>query len=399
MLIEFTFDKKLLFLLIFPIFKQIDSNVKIYYAKKDNKLFRIFRLFLSYEISIIFLLISIYRNKTRKKIKTDESAKNWDDINSNKIVDYEVKRHEKIKKLKSFLFLTLLSIINISCYFYNYYVGNDNIKFSRNTIGIIFEFIMYSILSAIILKEKYYRHHYLTSIIIIFLLIGLFIIYFIQLEDKSEYYNIFWYFLFYTLLYGLFNVLLKKYYILNFHSTYYILLVIGAICIIPLLLYDIIAYFINKDKSGIIIGFKDNINDLKTLSFFLVDLISLFTFNVGIMLTIYYFTPFHFIISEFISELLKYYINMILFYSHDKTGNYDFIYETNNMIVFSFVFLINLLCSLVFNEIIILKFYYFEYYTKKYIKKRARIDYSSLITIEESSNDSNNEIDSSINSG
>ena len=117
------------------------------------------------------------------------------------------------------------------------------------------------------------------------------------------------------------------------------------------------------------------------------------------MLTIYYFTPFHFIISEFISELLKYYINMILFYSHDKTGNYDFIYETNNMIVFSFVFLINLLCSLVFNEIIILKFYYFEYYTKKYIKKRARIDYSSLITIEESSNDSNNEIDSSINSG
>lgn len=268
MLIEFTFDKKLLFLLIFPIFKQIDSNVKIYYAKKDNKLFRIFRLFLSYEISIIFLLISIYRNKTRKKIKTDESAKNWDDINSNKIVDYEVKRHEKIKKLKSFLFLTLLSIINISCYFYNYYVGNDNIKFSRNTIGIIFEFIMYSILSAIILKEKYYRHHYLTSIIIIFLLIGLFIIYFIQLEDKSEYYNIFWYFLFYTLLYGLFNVLLKKYYILNFHSTYYILLVIGAICIIPLLLYDIIAYFINKDKSGIIIGFKDNINDLKTLSFF-----------------------------------------------------------------------------------------------------------------------------------
>ena len=108
----------------------------------------------------------------------------------------------------------------------------------------------------------------------------------------------------------------------------------GAICIIPLLIYDIIAYFVNKDESGIIVGFKDNINDVKDLFLFLFDLISLFTFNVGIMLTIYFFTPFHFIISEFISELLKYYINMILFYSIDKKGtNYDFIYETNNMIV------------------------------------------------------------------
>ena len=46
--------------------------------------------------------------------------------------------------------------------------------------------------------------------------------------------------------------------------------------------------------------------------------------------------------------------------------------------IFSVVFFINLICSLIFNEIIILKFCNLEYYTKKYIKDRAKIDVSSL---------------------
>ena len=111
MLIEFTFDKKLLFLLIFPIFKQIDSSVRTYYAKKDNKLFRIFRIFLSYELSLIFLLISIYRSKTTKKstIKIDENTKNWEEANSNRIIDPEMKKYNKKEKIKTILFLVSLS--------------------------------------------------------------------------------------------------------------------------------------------------------------------------------------------------------------------------------------------------------------------------------------------------
>ena len=92
------------------------------------------------------------------------------------------------------------------------------------------------------------------------------------------------------------------------------------------------------------------------------------------MLTIYIYTPFHFIISEFISELLKYYKGTIQFYEFDKKGSYDFIYSTNNIIVFSIIFFINLICSLIFNEIIILKFFGLNYYTKKYIYKRGSIE-------------------------
>jgi hypothetical protein len=114
----------------------------------------------------------------------------------------------------------------------------------------------------------------------------------------------------------------------------------GAVITFLLLVYDCIAYYTIHDKSGIFIGFNNNINNAKNFFLFLLDLILQFIFNVGIMMTIYYFTPFHFIISEFISELLKYYINLIQF---DETkssnkNNFDFIYKTNNIIIFSILF-------------------------------------------------------------
>ena len=82
-----------------------------------------------------------------------------------------------------------------------------------------------------------------------------------------------------------------------------------------------------------------------------------------------------------------------------KGNKYDFIYYTINIIIFSVVFFINLICSLIFNEIIILKFCSLEYYTKKYINKRATNDITSLFIDEDSINsekESENNKDESI---
>ena len=92
-------------------------------------------------------------------------------------------------------------------------------------------------------------------------LMGLFIYYSAQLKDKNNFITIFWYFLFYTLLYGLFNVLTKLYFNIFFRSIYYILLFIGTFVCFFMLFYDIIAFHINLDLSGVIIGFKNNINN------------------------------------------------------------------------------------------------------------------------------------------
>ena len=394
MIIEFTFNSQLLILLIFPIFKQIDSIVKNIYLQKDNTLFKIFRMFLSYEFSIIFLIISKYKNKSRKKEMEskffEETDKILENNNENEQIEIEFKKLNRKKNINSIFFLIVLSLINVGSYFYNYYVGDNNIKFSRNTIGIIFEIIIYFAL--IFLKQRFYKHHFLVCIIMFVSLIGLFINYLFQLEVKNDFITIFWYFIIYTLLYGLFNVLIKLYFNIFFGSIYYILLFIGTFVCFFMLFYDIIAFYKNQDLSGVIIGFKNNINIAGNFFLFLFDLVLQFIFNVGILLTIYIYSPFHFITSEFISELLKYYISTFEFYQFDKKGNYDFIYSTVNIIVFSIVFFINLICSLIFNEIIILKFFGLEYYTKKFINKRGRLESLEIFNDNETINTNENSI-------
>ena len=78
MFIEFTFNPKLLFILIFPIFKEAERFIsKQFIVKgKDHSLFKIFRLFLSNELSFIFLLIFKCMNKKSKKESiTEENEK------------------------------------------------------------------------------------------------------------------------------------------------------------------------------------------------------------------------------------------------------------------------------------------------------------------------------------
>ena len=160
-----------------------------------------------------------------------------------------------------------------------------------------------------------------------------------------------------------------------------------------MLIYDIIAFFINKNASGIIIGFVNNVNNAKNVFLFIVDLLLLFISNFGIFWTIYYFTPFHLIICEFITELINYYIGLIQF-KPNETGEkniFDLVFKKSNIIIFSVVFFINLICSLIFNEIIILKFCKLEYYTQKYIKDRAKTDVNiSLVEHYSDENESSN---------
>ena len=393
MLIEFSFDPKLLYILIFPLFREIEKIFEKLFYIRINKLFNLFRVFLSNEFAFIFLLIFKFMNKSTKKENIiDENEKN-DEPNSAILVDIEINSAKKKNKIKSILFLFLLSALIFGSYIFNYFTRKENIRQCRNSIGLIYEILILYILSLLILKEKYYKHHYISIAPICVSLIVLFIKYLKQF-DNPEYsiYNVFWYYLVYYVLYCSFDVLLKKYFLVYFYSIYFVLLIIGAIVCIPLLIYDIVAYFVNKDASGIIIALIDNINSFTRFLLFLVDLIFTFIANLGLFWTIYYFTPFHLIICEFISELIFYYIQLIQFKVYGNV-NFQFLYETNNIIIFSVIFFINILCSFIFNEIIILKFCKLEYYTKKYIKDRAQNDVDSLFVKNDSIKSENELID------
>ena len=333
MFIEFTFDPKLLFILIYPIFKVSEQPIINLYMKKDNDLFKIFRIFLSNVFSFIFLLILKCKNKSNKnEIITDENEK-IEECNEVKLADIEFINTTKKNRIKSILFIFLLSILYAGSYFFNYYVRKTIIIICRNSIGIIYEIIVFYILSLLILKEKYYKHHFLSISIICLTLIILFITYVLQVND-SDYsiYNALWYYLVYYSLYGLFDILLKKYFLIYFYSIYFVLLIIGAFVCIPMLIYDIIAYFLNRNISGVIIGFINNTNSVKSVFLFILHLLFLFISNLGLFWTIYYFTPFHLIICEFILELLNYYIRLIQYKLNGSgtTTIFSFLFTTHN---------------------------------------------------------------------
>ena len=391
MLIEFTFNPKLLCILVFPIFKELERFISGQLLKdKDHNLFKIFRILLSNQFSIIFLLIFKCKNKSQKKDISQEETPEKDNENEEKdertssaitMAETEIKRSKKKKKIKSILFLCLLSILYFCSYFYNYYVRNSIFRLCRNSIGIIFEIIILYLLSFFILKAKYYKHHYFSISVILITLIVLFILYLKQVND-SEYsiYNSIWYYFVYYCLYGSFNILIKKYLSVYYYSLYFILLIMSTFSCFLMLLYDIVAFFANRKLSGIIVSFAENLNSVGSVFLFIVDLLFLFISNLGMFWTIYYFTPFHLIIVEFISELINYYIKLIQYKQGQviDNGKYDFIFNTNNIALFSVIFFINLICSLIFNEIFILKFCKLEYNTKKYIKERAENDISSI---------------------
>ena len=391
MLIEFTFNPKLLCILVFPIFKELERFISGQLLKdKDHNLFKIFRILLSNQFSIIFLLIFKCKNKSQKKDISQEETPEKDNENEEKdertssaitMAETEIKRSNKKKKIKSILFLCLLSILYFCSYFYNYYVRNSIFRLCRNSIGIIFEIIILYLLSFFILKAKYYKHHYFSISVILITLIVLFILYLKQVND-SEYsiYNSIWYYFVYYCLYGSFNILIKKYLSVYYYSLYFILLIMSTFSCFLMLFYDIVAFFANRKLSGIIVSFAENLNSVGSVFLFIVDLLFLFISNLGMFWTIYYFTPFHLIIVEFISELINYYIKLIQYKQGQviDNGKYDFIFNTNNIALFSVIFFINLICSLIFNEIFILKFCKLEYNTKKYIKERAENDISSI---------------------
>ena len=392
MFIEFTFEPKLLFILIYPIFKVSEQPIINLYMKKDNDLFKIFRIFLSNVFSFIFLLILKCKNKSNKnEIITDENEK-IEECNEVKLADIEFINTTKKNRIKSILFIFLLSILYAGSYFFNYYVRKTIIIICRNSIGIIYEIIVFYILSLLILKEKYYKHHFLSISIICLTLIILFVTYVLQVND-SDYsiYNALWYYLVYYSLYGLFDILLKKYFLIYFYSIYFVLLIIGAFVCIPMLIYDIIAYFLYRNISGVIIGFINNTNSVKSVFLFILHLLFLFISNLGLFWTIYYFTPFHLIICEFILELLNYYIKLIQYKLNGSgtTTIFSFLFTTHNIVIFTIVFFINFICSLIFNEIIILKLFKLEYYTKKYIKFRAESDVNTLMVMQDSLNSDN----------
>ena len=155
-----------------------------------------------------------------------------------------------------------------------------------------------------------------------------------------------------------------------FISPYYLMFMIGSINIILLIIYELFAYFLNPDISGIIIGFKDNVDSVGKVFLFILDIFLQGIWNLGIWLTVYYLTPCHYFISEYISEYVYYMITAL--------ESLEDFYSKVNIVIFSISYFINFFCCLVFNEVIILNFFGLDFNTKKRIEQRINEEQNIL---------------------
>jgi len=400
------FNLKLFIPLIFPVFKRIQDLTKKLYIKKgydDHTLFKTFRYYLCHILAFVPLLIVYFRTKKAEndliQIKEENTEKlesvktlthNDTLFKTNTIADLKVANTRK-KRMKSYIFLGGLCILSLFCYYYRYFFEKYSAREFKQSMGIFFDIGGYIVLSMLILKQKLYFHNFVSMGIIAVLLIVLFIMTTVCIEDKNSIWKSFIYYLFYIILFILYDVLKKKYMNMFFNTPYFMMLVIGIFGCVFVLIYDFIAFLIDNNKEEVAKGFRENINDAGKAFALILDLIIHFIWNLGLWLTIYYLTPCHIFMSEYISEYI-YYIQDV-----NNPPNPKF-YKTHNVVIFSIFAFINFCCCLVFNEVVILNFFNLDYNTKKRIQERqrheSRTTNQAQILLSDDENDANIELSS-----
>ena len=180
-------------------------------------------------------------------------------------------------------------------------------------------------------------------------------------------------FFIYSIFFCLNNVLGKKYLNLYFDNIYLFMSKMGFFGLIPMLLNDIFVelFFNDSDAKyhGIIIYFRLLFKTPKYIYLFLLDLLFGAFYQIGLWLTIYYFSPLHFIILEVMGEFVETTFNIIKPEWQDKEK-----YKKGLVILYYIFYPLVIFSVLTFNEIIILKFCQLDYNTKKGIMSRQKID-------------------------
>ena len=390
MRVEFGFlSYKLLILLLFPIFNQIDKFV---FNIKTSSLYYYFTFSISYLLAGIFYLIILYRSKNHKKL----SSLKHPEIKLNAIEEVflenqNIIKQRKIKKLISIFLLALIYLLPILIQGFVLNVEIDKIFtiFARS-FGVLCAILFYAFFSKILLNSKIYRHQIISLCIIFFCsLIFLLISIYYEIYQKSTIFS-YWVLTFFCFIviygfYALYNVLVKRHFETHLNHPYHLMFYVGLFSLILIIPLDLFVHF--YDKEGIILE-KDIINQIKDLykkynlkfiCLFIFDITCKFITFLGIILTLYYFTPCHFIISFTFSEFLHKFIDWIIERINNNNKNNEWFLT----LVYFFLYVIIIFSILIYNEIIIIHLWSMEKNTFKYISFRQKLEFENSIINED----------------
>ena len=393
---------KLIIPFIYPVFFQIRLIIH-----KDEKkpLLKFFTNYLGYLFSGLIYLIIKYRMKKKIVIsekdinenQVDEIIVELDDalINEEKneirqssfmtvktavkqktikkaINQIELER-EKIQKKNSkkkhiyILILAIIYLIPMILDAYNPYAFKTS-----SSVSLLFSIISYVIFGRIILGMKIYSHQIFSLIIILVSNLTIILLVFIGKQNENIFLSLLFIFAI-VVLFCLYNNLVKRYFNVYMGSPYYLMFIIGAMSTCLILIYEIItviAFGKDTNFNGIFYQMEKNFENTKLYPLiFIADIVSAFLWIAGIILTIYFFTPCHFIICESISQILSSFISQPL-------GDLS----TERQVIIYILFVVIFLGSLVYNEIFIINICSLSKNTQKHIIIRQKEETDNIIT-------------------
>ena len=266
---------------------------------------------------------------------------------ANNQIDLEIEKIEKKNSKRKHLFILILAVIYLVPMLLDAF---NTYEFKTSSpVSLFIAIISYVIFSRIILGMKIYSHQIFALIIILVSNIIIILLVIIQREEQGIIDMIlnFIIILSIVILYCLYNNLVKKYFNVYMGSPYYLMFIIGAMSISLILPYEIITVIaFGKDTkfNGIFYQMEKNYEKTKLYPLiFIADIISAFLWIAGINLTVYFFTPCHFIISESISQIISIIISQ----------TFENLLWTKQIIIYNLFFMI-FLGSLIYNEIFII---------------------------------------------
>ena len=377
-------QKKLLIPLLFPIFLKLRRFFRSEGDKYKTGFFIGYLDFLSFmACGIFYLILKIKLNNSSKNIEKvntfsinnreyrlnskvnnnenecDNSEKSLNAMKQieNEIEMEKIKNEKKIKRHK-ILLVILISLLLLTATTIKNIWTKDLIKPLRYNIANLLQLLFLVTFSMIFLKFTLYSHQIISVIVIAIC----FLIFFVEsiVYNKIKVSPIIKNIMFHgstQFFYCLYDVIGKIYLNKYFDNLYLFLFKIGFVGTILLTIYGIISTFINLDEDYRIF----HVFKLIPFYYILLDLFFSCLFELGLWLTIYYFSPCHFIIYETVADILE------LLTSRTNLTK-------GQIISFFILYPILFFDVFVFNEIIILNFCGLNYNTKIEIMKREKKD-------------------------
>ena len=384
-------DYKILIPLLYPLFYE----VRLLLHKGDEKvLFNIFMNISGYLFSgVIYLIIKFRMRRVKSDMIERIEDRKEDEVSEDNIkekgikiiqvhsvknqIEVEKEKLDKKKTRNQYLFLSLLVFIFLIPVLLDVYISfEDSLNIgTSSSVSLFFYIFFFILLSVLILGDKLYTHQIFSIIIIVISIVTITIIFFIKEDLSLNILTNIVIIIIVTCLFALFNILQKKYYNIYMDSPYHFMFIIGLFAMSLILLYEIftvIIFGIDRSFNGIFYQFGKNFEKYNGLYIliFIGDVLSDFLLVAGIQLTIYYFTPCHFIISESTSQIISTFVN-------DTIEDFP-VYEK---VIIYFLFIIIFFATLIYNEVLIIKICSLNENTKKYIALREANELEYLITL------------------